>query len=63
MDEFEKIDRDINAEKEKTQLKKEKFIKDIKNGLGEQIKFNGNKVRVIKKSKFRRFLERLMDIF
>lgn len=63
MDEFEKIDRDINAEKEKTQLKKEKFIKDIKNGLGEQIKFNGNKVRVIKKYKFRRFLERLMDIF
>lgn len=63
MDEFEKIDRDINAEKEKTQLKKEKFIKDIKNGLGEQIKSNGNRVRVIKKSKFRRFLERLMDIF
>lgn len=63
MDEFEKIDRDIISEKEKTQLKKEKFIKDIKNGLGEQIKFNGNKVKVIKKSKFKRFLERLMDIF
>lgn len=63
MDEFEKIDRDIISEKEKTKLKKEKFIRDIKNGLGEQIKFNGNKVKIVKKSKFRRFLDRLMDIF
>jgi hypothetical protein len=30
MDELKKIDRDVEYEKQKTQLKKEKFIKDIK---------------------------------
>ena len=40
MDEFKKINADIEAEKEKTQLKKEQFIKQIKNGLGDHIKVN-----------------------
>ena len=34
MDEFDKINADIEAEREKTQLKKEQFIKQIKGGLG-----------------------------
>jgi predicted site-specific integrase-resolvase len=63
MDDFEKIDRDIEYEKQKTQLKKEKFIKDIKSGLGNHIKNNGGRIKKIKKSKFKRFFERLMEIF
>ena len=52
MDEFQKVDRDIDSEKQKTQLKKEKFIKDIKSGLGTHIKYHGgkeNKVTFYKK--------------
>jgi RNase P/RNase MRP subunit p29 len=63
MDEFKKINADIEAEKEKTQLKKEQFIKQIKNGLGDYIKVNGGKINKIKKSKLRKFWERLMDVF
>ena len=63
MDEFQKVDRDIDSEKQKTQLKKEKFIKDIKSGLGNHIKYNGGQVNKVKKSKFNRFWERLMNMF
>jgi hypothetical protein len=63
MDEFEKMDRGIEYEKQKTQLKKEKFIKEIKSGLGQHIKNNGGRVKKIKKSKLRLFWERLMNIF
>ena len=63
MDEFKKINADIEAEKEKTQLKKEQIIKQIKNGLGDYIKVNGGKINKIKKSKLRKFWERLMDVF
>ena len=63
MDEFKKINADIEAEKEKTQLKKEQFIKQIKNGLGDYIKVTGGKINKIKKSKLRKFWERLMDVF
>ena len=63
MGEFQKVDRDIDSEKQKTQLKKEKFIKDIKSGLGNHIKYNGGKVNKVKKSKFNRFWERLMNMF
>ena len=63
MDEFDKINADIEAEREKTQLKKEQFIKQIKNGLGDHIKVNGGKINKIKKSKLRKFWERLMDVF
>lgn len=63
MNEFQKVGRDIDYEKQKTQLKKEKFIKEIKSGLGTHIKYNGGKVNKVKKSKFKRFWERLMNMF
>ena len=63
MDEFEKINRDLDSEKQKTQIKKEKFIKEIKYGLGTHIKNNGGRVNKIKKSKFKRFWERLINKF
>lgn len=53
----------MEAEKEKTQLKKEQFIKNIKGGLGEHIRNNGGKVTKIKKSKWKKFWEKLMKVF
>ena len=63
MDEFRKINASIEAEKEKTELKKEQFIRQIKNGLGDHIKHNGGKVNKIEKSILRKFWERLMKVF
>ena len=63
MDEFEKERRLINFDTEKTQHKKEQFIKQIRGGLGNHIKKSGNKVKKIKKSLLRRFLDKLMEIF
>jgi hypothetical protein len=63
MNEFRKINADMEAEKEKTQLKKEQFIKNIKGGLGEHIRNNGGKVTKIKKSKWKKFWEKLMKVF
>ena len=63
MDKFRKITSDMEAEKMKTELKKEQCIRQIKSGLGEHIKHNGGKVKRIEKSRFRKFWEKLLDIF
>jgi len=63
MDQFEKERRLMFLDKEKTQLKKEQFIKEIRSGLGEHIKKSGNKIKKIKKSSWRRFLDRLIKMF
>ena len=63
MDEFRKINADMEAEKEKTQLKKEQFIRKIKGGLGEHIRSNGGKVTKVKKSKWKKFWGKLMKVF
>jgi len=66
MNEYEKIDRDVEYEKQKTKLKKEKFIKEIKKGLGDHIKHQGGKFKRVeryKKPKLRVFWERLMNMF
>lgn len=63
MNEFKKIESDIQLEKLKTELKKEKFIKDIKNGLGDHIKVNGGSVKKIKKSFIKRIWEKVLKIF
>ena len=55
MNEFEKTNGDIEAEKIRTQLKKEQFIKQIKN--------NGGKIKKIEKSFLRRFWDRLINVF
>ena len=44
MDPIKKEQNLIELDKEITQLKKEQFIRQIKNGLGEKIKHNGNQV-------------------
>ena len=63
MDPINKEEHFIKFEKEKTELKKEQFIKKIKEGLGEHIKNHGNKINVIRKSPWRRFMDKLMEIF
>ena len=63
MEEVKKIESDIQLEKLKTELKKEKFIKDIKGGLGEHIKINGGDIKKIKKSVLKRFWEKLLKVF
>jgi len=50
-------------DKEKTQLKKEQFIKEIRSGLGEHIKKSGNKIKKIKKSWWRGFIDKLIKMF
>ncbi len=63
MNEIEKEKRLMGLDEKKTHLKKEKFIKEIRAGLGEHIKKSGNKIKKIKKSRFQRFIDRLMKIF
>ena len=63
MDKFEKERRLIDLDKERTQLKKEQFIKEIRSGLGDHIKKSGNKIKKIKKSWCKRFLDKLIKMF
>ena len=63
MDKVRKITSDMEADRLKTELKKEQFIRQIKSGLGEHIKHNGGKVKKVEKSRFRKFWEKLLDIF
>jgi hypothetical protein len=63
MDEIDREENLIKFEKEKTELKKERFIKQIRGGLGDYIKNNGNKIVFKKKSPLKRFLHKLMEIF
>lgn len=63
MGKFRKITSDMEVEKMKTELKKEQFVRQIKSGLGEHIKHNGGKVKKIEKSKFKKFWEKLLEIF
>ena len=44
-----KVDKENELEKLKTAVKKVKFINEIKNGLGSEIKKNPNQITIIKK--------------
>ena len=48
MDEIEREEKLIQFDREKTELKKEQFIREIRNGLGEHIKKNGNSINFCK---------------
>ena len=63
MDPINKEEHFIKFEREKTELKKDQFIKQIKTGLGEHIKNHGNKIHTLKKTPWRRFMDKLMEIF
>ena len=57
----------IKLETRKTDLKKEAFIQEIKNGLGEEIKLNPNQVKFAIKPKkdgfFKRTFKRIFKVF
>jgi hypothetical protein len=63
MDLIEREQRAIELDELKTELKKEQFIKKIRNGLGDEIRQNGNKIKRIEKSRWERFLDRLKNLF
>jgi hypothetical protein len=57
IEEINKLEKEIESNKIKTEFDKNRFISKIRTGLGEEIKNNPNKVIVIKKSKFQRLKE------
>lgn len=63
MDSIKKEKQLMKFDEEKTELKKEQFIKKIKEGLGDHIKNHGNKINNIRKSPWKRFMDKLMEIF
>jgi hypothetical protein len=63
MDEIKREENLMAFDREKTELKKEQFIKQIRNGLGEHIKKNGNKIKKIKRTRKERFWSFLKKIF
>jgi len=63
MDPIKKERNLIELDKEITQLKKEQFIQQIKKGLGEKIKNNGNQFHKMKVSRWKQFIRRLKSIF
>ena len=54
---------DMLVEKYKTALKKNQFINELKTGLGEEIKKNPGKAKIIKKTWGERFILSLKKIF
>ena len=61
--EIEATEKAIELEKHKTHLKKSEFIREIKNGLGNEIKSNPNAIKVIKKPWYKRLKMFLAKIF
>lgn len=59
IEEINKLEKEIESNKIKTEFDKNRFIDKIKSGLGEEIKNNPNKVIVIKKSRFQRLKENI----
>ncbi len=64
--EADKYEKEILVEKYKTALKKNQFLNEIRTGLGEEIKKNPNRVKIIKKTwgqRLRLFLTKLFTKF
>jgi hypothetical protein len=61
--EANQAERDMLVEKYKTALKKTQFINELKIGLGEEIKKNPSKVKIIKKTWRERFMLGFKKLF
>ena len=61
--EIEDTEKQIALEVYKTALKKQQFVNEIKNGLGEKIKSNPNKVTIVKKNKFVTWVKKIFTKF
>ena len=63
--EIDKLQNETVSDMFKTSLKKQAFINQIKNGLGEEMKKNLNTIKVIKKPwyvKFKKFFTKLFKV-
>jgi hypothetical protein len=63
--EIDKLQNETVSDMFKTSLKKQAFINEIKNGLGEEMKKNLNTIKVIKKPwyvKFKEFFTKLFKV-
>lgn len=63
MDEVKREERLIESDKTKTIIAKKKFIDEIKNGLGVEIKENAGIIKKKKIGFFKRLFNRIMDTF
>lgn len=63
MNEINREERLIEADKIKTDIAKNKFIDEIRNGLGDQIKKNAGVVKKKELGFFARVFKRIMDTF
>jgi len=66
MERLETIDsvhNQIKGDKLKTKLAKQRFINEIKNGFGDEMKSNPNQAKYVKPSFFERFRRRLNNFF
>ena len=61
--EIKKLEREMLGDKYMSALKKVQFINELKNGLGEEIKANGGKVKIIKKTWLEKLTIALKKIF
>lgn len=61
--EIKQVEREILLEKYATAMKKNQFINELNNGLGEQIKINPGKAKIIKKTWIQNFSAWLKKIF
>lgn len=61
--EIRQIENEIMGDKFMTEIRKKKFIGDLKNGLGEEIKKNPNKVKVIKNPWYKKVSNFFKKIF
>lgn len=60
---YDMIESDIKSTKIKTDLAKERFINELKGGLGNKIKENPNRVKIIKPSPIKRLVNWFKNIF
>jgi len=60
---YDMIEADIKANINKTNLSKERYINDIKGGLGDLIKKEPNTIKIIKKTTLNKFTDIIKKIF
>ena len=60
---IDSINNEIKAAKQNTELKKEQFINELKSGLGQKVKNNPNKVKIIKKKWHQKLITAIKNIF
>jgi len=61
--ELDQTEQDIVSTRYATALKKTQFINELKNGLGQEMKKNPNAVKIIKKSRYKKFISWVKKLF